>query len=169
MNNYKDVTKEWLKRATPNSHKIIIRDYIIVDKIKYKINSKNKNVIHDYTNNELKIAKWLKNTFGGKIYLNPRVNFPQKISTSDYIFKNKRYDLKTIYGSGSRTIKKSVKKAKMQANNFIIDVTNSNLSFEEIKKQIDSIYSNSSVKKIDIIIIKRKNNFIIYKNNKKSC
>lgn len=46
--NYQDITEEWLKKATPNSHKVKSRNYFETrNRIKYFVD--NKNVVLDYS------------------------------------------------------------------------------------------------------------------------
>ena len=56
-------------------------------------------MIFDFSEKEYEIAVWLSKTFNENVYINPRVNCPEEIKTSDYIFKSERWDLKTIIGN----------------------------------------------------------------------
>ena len=158
--NYIEVTKEWLDNAKPNNH--IVKDanyYEGVDGTKYYVDG--KNVVLDYSEKEKEVAKWLKNTFGGKIYMLPRVNNPSGIMTADYFFKNEYWDLKEILGNGKHTLDSAIKKKKSQAKNFIFDISNSVINIESINNQIKKIYKSKDRKWIDKILVKRNNDVVI--------
>ena len=86
-NNYLDITKEWINNAKPNSHKVKNRHYFEYEKIKYRVD--NKNVVLDYSDKEKEVAIWLENTFGGEIYMLPRINNPRR-NTNSRLFIQKR-------------------------------------------------------------------------------
>lgn len=164
--NYNDVTKEWLDNATPNSYKILDAQYFEVgDGTKYHIDG--KNVVLDYSDKEKEIAKWLESTFGGELYMIPRVNKPDGIMTADYLFKGEYWDLKSISGHGKRIIEDTIKKKKRQSNNFIFDITNSKIEKDSLFKQLKKVYNSKTTDWVDKIIVKENNDVIvIYKKNK---
>lgn len=90
---YSDVTTNWIEKAKPNSHKVLDRHYFEYKNVRYVVD--NKNVVLDYSNEEKRIARWLENTFGGELYMLPRINSPKGIKTADYLFRNEYWDLKT--------------------------------------------------------------------------
>lgn len=164
--NYNDVTKEWLDNATPNSYKILDAQYFEAgDGTKYHIDG--KNVVLDYSDKEKEIAEWLESTFGGKLYMIPRVNKPDGIMTADYLFKGEYWDLKSISGHGKRIIEDTIKKKKRQSNNFIFDITNSKIEKDSLFKQLKKVYNSKTTDWVDKIIVKENNDVIvIYKKNK---
>ncbi len=105
---YKDVTQEWLDKANPNSHKVKNRNYYEYVNVNYEVDG--KNVVLDYSLKEKDVAEWLENTFGGELYMLPRVNKPDGIMTADYLWNNEYWDLKTIIGSGKQVLYHSVYK-----------------------------------------------------------
>jgi len=114
------------------------------------------NVVLDHKPLEKEVAKVLSLYYRKRVELVPRINIPQGISTPDYQIAGVKYDLKTINpGAGDNTIYNRVKKSNKQANNFVIDITVSGLSEDQISKQIEKIYwSNSTAFVSRIIIIK---------------
>lgn len=160
-NNYLDVTKEWLDTATPNSHIVQDRHYFEKDNVKYQVDG--ENVVLDYSNKEKEVAEWLENTFGGEIYLLPRVNNPEGIQTADYLFRGECWDLKKITSKSKQALYHSVYKKKKQSNNFIFDITNSDLTLDNIKQQINNLYKRKDCEFINKIIIKKDNIFLIYR------
>lgn len=159
--NYTDVTNEWIINAKPNTHIVKDRKYFEHNGIKYKVD--NKNIVLDYSNNEKEVAIWLENTFGGEIYMLPRINKPDGIQTADYLFRGEYWDLKTINGSGKRILEDSIKKKKRQAKNFIFDITNSKIEKYNLFEQLKKLYNSKATDWIDKIIIKKgENASIIY-------
>ena len=162
---YIDVTEEWLANAKPNSHKVKDKNYYQYNNKIYKINKNNKNIIIDYSYNELMIAYWIERTFGGEIYINPRVNYPKNISTADYLWNNELWDLKELKKSSSlkRAVDNAIKNCEKQCNNFILDLTDCKLNNKEIIKQVKNIFNPTSKlyrQWVNKIIIKRNNDVI---------
>ena len=129
-NNYIDVTKEWISNANPNSHEIKELDYWIINNKKIKVDG--KNILLDYSKSELECAKWLKTTFGGKIFMCPRVNIPEGIRTPDFIWNNEYWDLKEIKGTRKRLMDDISKNCRYQTNNLIIDISKSSITTKMI-------------------------------------
>ena len=159
---YIDVTSIWINNAKPNSHKVKDKMYYKHNGVIYKVD--NKYVVLDYSKKEREIAEWLENTFGGEIYMLPRINYPKEISTADYLFNGEKFDLKEINGNGKRILDNILKSKKKQANNFIIDISKSKIEIESIKYQINKIYNDTKRTWINIIILIKNNELIkIYK------
>ena len=160
--NYEEVTRNWLARKKVSTGKVIFRKYY-VDKhgIKYKVDGKNV-VLHPNIN-EIETAKLICGMFGENIYLNPKINFPNNIRSSDYLWRNQYWDKKIIgknAKSNLRAVDNSIKRGKEQADYFILEISDCILSNECIIKQAKKIFSTKGrewVKGIMII----KNNIII--------
>lgn len=150
----KDVTAEYLRSATPGSHKVRnLRSYAVAG-VTYTVDG--HHVVLDYSPHEKKIAELLEEKLGGEIFMVPRVNDPPGISTPDYLFRGKEYDLKTIgAGAGANTIYNRIKKARRQAQNFVVDVTKAALEDEVVDEQIKKIYRMNETLFVEEIIIIR--------------
>lgn len=163
--NYIDATNEWLKNAKPNILPVKEQLFFEYEGCKYYVDG--KNVVLDYSNKELEIAIWLKNTFGGEIYMLPRVNKPDGIKTADYLWNNEKWDLKIISTSGRSVIDNRLNGRKAQSTNMIIDISNNFLTNYEINMQIERVYSSPSRDWVDKIILIRDNELIkIYKRKR---
>lgn len=162
---YQDVTQEWLKNATPNSHQMLDRNYFIYDDKKYIVDG--KNVVLDYSKKEKEVAKWLENTFGGELYMLPRINNPSGIETADYLFRKEYWDLKEINGNGKHTLDSAIKKKRSQANNFILDLSNSEMVKEEALRQLELIFKSKDRKWLEKVILKRDEEVIVILKHKK--
>lgn len=162
---FEDVTDEWKKTATPNSHNVEeIYQYKIKDSV-FTVDG--KNVLLDYSDKERRIAELLKEELGGKISLVPRVLNPQGISTPDYIFRDEAFDLKELSGTSKNLVYNAIAKKKRQASNFILDISKSPLDENEIVRQIEEIYwSRHTMFVQKIIVIKDEKIRKIYKRNR---
>lgn len=168
IKNYIDVTEEWLNNAKPNKYKVKEQLYFDYQESRYFVDG--KNVVLDYSKKELEMAKWLVKTFGGEIYMLPKVNNPSGIKTADYLWHNEYWDLKEIKQNAKskfRAIDNILKNAKKQANNFILDITKCKLNKNNIIEQAKKIYITKNREWIDKIIIFDNNKPMkIYKRKK---
>lgn len=98
-------------------------------------------------------------TTGANVDLVPRVNFPEKTPTPDFLINEKPFDLKEITGSGKTVIDNNSKKAKKQAENIIFDITKTSLSEEEILEQLDNVY-RSGRRGLQTSVIKKRDKII---------
>lgn len=162
-NNYKDITNNYVK---VKKYKVKEQQYYKDEKgNRYKVDG--KNVVLKPTKTEKEVANILGKMYGGKVRIIPRVNEPPNIKTPDYIVNNEKFDLKEITGKGKYVIQGNIKGKEKQANNFIIDITNTELSIEETNKQIQNLYNSKHYMWIDeIVLIKNRNILNIYKRNK---
>lgn len=154
-----------VKKANPNSHIIKELPYYRHNNTNYYVD--NKYVLFDYSISEMEVAIWLENTFGGELYMCPRINKPDGIETPDYIFRKEKWDLKTPIGTSRIVIDHMLKSKRRQANNFIIDISKNSLPVEEIIRQVKKIYNSSRRNWVNTIIIKKDDNLIDIYTRKK--
>ena len=134
-------------------------DYFEYKGIKYEVDG--EKVVFDYSKHEKEVAEWLENVFGGEIYMLPRVNRPQGIMTSDFLWNNEHWDLKDINGIGKNILFHAVEDHERQAHNFIFDITKSKLNTDEILERLEKLYSLKKINWLDKVIIKRNDEVII--------
>ena len=160
---YTDATKAWYEEATPNSHPVSDLQELTIDGNTYRVDG--RNVVLDYSAHEKEIAELLEKEFGGELYMVPRVNNPQGVSTPDYLFRGERYDLKTIgKTTGKNPLFNRVHKATGQANNFVLDLTDSKLADDTIEEQIKKIFTDRQTKNVRTVIARKSKNIIkVYK------
>ena len=96
----------------------------------------------------------------------PRINSPKSIKTADYLFKNEYWDLKEITGSGKNTLDSAIKKKKGQSNNFIFDISDSEITIESVSKQIERIYKNKERRWVDKIMLKQNKDVVVINKRK---
>ena len=149
---FTDITGKWYPNAKPNSHPVLELQEYTPSGETYKVDG--HNVVLDHDPHEKEIAELLEREVGGEIYLVPRVNNPQGVSTPDYLFHGRGYDLKTLgEKAGPNTMFQRVKKAKRQSRNFIIDVSDTKLGREMIDQQISKIFWSENTRFVDEIVI----------------
>ncbi len=153
---YKDITSDFPK---VQKYKVNEQKYY-KDEKGNKYNVDGKYVIMEPTKREKEVANILGKIYGGQVNIIPRVNKPLNIKTPDYIINDEKFDLKEIKGKGKYVIEGNLRKKKDQANNFIIDLTNTKIDFKEVVRQIESIYISKRYLWIDKIIIVKENGVI---------
>lgn len=85
---------------------------------------------------EKKTAEVLRKAYNTDVIINPRITYPQNVSNADYTIFDEKYDMKEITGNGKDTLRDGVKKKKAQASNFVFEVSGSEMTIEEIERQI---------------------------------
>lgn len=163
---YIEVTEDWLKHATPDSHEIADLLEITIAGTPYTVNG--KEVVLDYSKKEKEIAEILKQKLGGEIHMVPKVYVPQGISTPDYLFRGKKFDLKEISGSSKNVLYNAISKKRKQADNFVIDISECPLAESEIYRQVGEIYWSKHTDFVDELIVIKNNAILrIFKRVKK--
>lgn len=114
----------------------------------------------DYKPNEKRIAELLESKVGGEIYMVPRVNYPEGISTPDYIFNGHKYDLKTITGKSKNVLYNAISRKDRQSTNFIFDLSGSPLSTEDLIKQAAKLFTSEHLKWLEEIVLIREDNIV---------
>lgn len=98
--------------------------------------------------------------FGDIVNIIPRINYPKSIKTPDYIINGKRYDLKTLTKNNKNTIYNVIHKQKMQASNFIIDISKNGMTQTDAEEQIGKIYNSGHTKWVKQIILIKDNKLL---------
>ncbi|MGT2685255.1 phage minor capsid protein [Streptococcus pneumoniae] len=162
---YVSVRDEWLSNVDPRKAKVSEMNFWEHNGQKYQVDG--KHVVLDYSQKEKEVGEWLSKTFGKHVQMAPRVNFPEKIPSPDYLVDGLKFDLKEISGSGKGVVDGNLRKAKQQSENVVFDVTRTKLSNDEILSQLEKVYELSR-RGLGIAIIKDGEELIdILKSNKK--
>jgi len=154
---YSSVKEDWLKNVDPNKANLTDRTFWEHDGKKYEVDG--HDVVLDYKPKEKETALWLSQLFGKHVEMVPRFNEPEGVSTPDYLIDGVPFDLKGINGLGKYVIDGNLKKAKTQAENIVFDFSNSELTDEEILKQMNDIY-RSGRRGLNVAILKREETLI---------
>lgn len=159
-----DTTSLWTDKNSGHGN---VRDtlQITINDELFEVNG--KTVLLDYSAHEKEIAEIIAEKSGKSVEMVPRVTYPQGIQTPDYLIDGAKYDLKTPLGSGKNTLYGMVKSKKRQANNFVICADKTELSTEELERQIKSIYTSRNTTFVDTIVLIRNKQIVkVYKRNK---
>lgn len=166
---YDDVTQQWLDNVDHTATgQVIKNDFFDVNGVRY--DSSNARLDMNFGGDEINTASWLKDTFHDDVRLVPR---PQNVngrtlSSSDYIFRDEPWDLKTINGSGKDVIRDRIKISKQQASNFIIDITDkTKLSNDDILNQAKKLFTHSNTKHVDSVIVKKNKELLMILKRKR--
>lgn len=162
---YISVKDKWLSNVDPSKAKVTEMNFWEHNGQKYQVDG--KHVVLDYSQKEKEVGEWLSKTFGKHVKMAPRVNFPEKIPSPDYLVDGLKFDLKEITGSGKSVVDGNLRKAKQQSENVVFDVTRTKLSNDEILSQLEKVYDLNR-RGLGIAIIKDGEELIdILKPNKK--
>lgn len=159
-NMFVDITEQWLGK---NDRQSSIVKHTIGDSFNYKgkkYNIDGNNIVIDYKAGEEDFAKWLSANTDKRIELFPRFNKPDGLKSSDYKIGKEYFDYKHTTGSSSQLIYHNIEKAKGQSYNFIINITNQNISQREIVRQVE--YTFRRVKWVKKIGVKSQYGFNMY-------
>lgn len=162
---YISVKDKWLSNVDPSKTKVTEMNSWEHNGQKYQVDG--KHVVLDYSQKEKEVGEWLSKTFGKHVKMAPRVNFPEKIPSPDYLVDGLKFDLKEITGSGKGVVDGNLRKTKQQSENIVFDVTRTKLSNDEILSQLEKVYDLNR-RGLSIAIIKDGEELIdILKLNKK--
>lgn len=162
---YVSVKEKWLSNVDPSKAKVSEMNFWEHNGQKYQVDG--KHVVLDYSQKEKEVGEWLSKTFGKHVQMAPRVNFPEKIPSPDYLVNGLKFDLKEITGSGKGVVDGNLRKAKQQSENVVFDMTRTKLSNDEILSQLEKVYDLNR-RGLGIAIIKDGEELIdILKPNKK--
>ena len=162
---YISVKDKWLSNVDPSKTKVTEMNSWEHNGQKYQVDG--KHVVLDYSQKEKEVGEWLSKTFGKHVKMAPRVNFPEKIPSPDYLVDGLKFDLKEITGSGKGVVDGNLRKTKQQSENIVFDVTRTKLSNDEILSQLEKVYDLNR-RGLSIAIIKDGEELIdVLKLNKK--
>lgn len=162
---YISVKDKWLSNVDLSKTKVTEMNSWEHNGQKYQVDG--KHVVLDYSQKEKEVGEWLSKTFGKHVKMAPRVNFPEKIPSPDYLVDGLKFDLKEITGSGKGVVDGNLRKTKQQSENIVFDVTRTKLSNNEILSQLEKVYDLNR-RGLSIAIIKDGEELIdILKPNKK--
>lgn len=162
---YVSIKEKWLSNVDPSKAKVSEMNFWEHNDQKYYVDG--KHVVLDHSRKEKEVGEWLSKTFGKHVQMAPRVNYPEKIPSPDYLVDGLKFDLKEITGSGKGVVDGNLRKAKQQSENVVFDVTRTKLSNDEILSQLEKVYDLNR-RGLGITIIKDGEELIdILKPNKK--
>lgn len=149
---FHEITDNWTSKDALYKGEIEDLTEYVVNGNTYKVDG--RRVLLDYDRDEKDLAMVISRLSGKKVQMVPRVNYPNGVSTPDYMIDGIGYDLKRITGSGKSTLIDAVKKKKSQATRFIYDIRNNGAySKEQILSQIGKIFGSERTRFIKEIVV----------------
>ena len=162
---YTDITVNIL--GHPKKQFKIIEQLFFINSDGTRYDVDNKYILFKTTEREKEVANLIGTIYGGEVRLIPVVLSPQNIETPDYIINGEKYDLKEIHGNGKNTLDTAISKKRNQSNNFIFDITQTEMTEKEAIHQINKIYDSKHRQWVDkIVLLKNTNVLKIYKRKK---
>lgn len=148
----KDDTKRFINSINTNIVATIKNaKYIKIKNKRFYVNNTNK-IIHEF--NEISVAKWIQKKLHKNVEFLPNISEVDSIKLGDFRIDGKEiWELKTIIGSGKRTLDYAIKKKKGQASIFIFDLTYSKIKNIEAIIQAINIFRRR--KWVNKVILKR--------------
>ena len=134
-----DVTSEYIKKATKNIGEIVFDD-------DYDVASHSE---------EVKVAVWIHNYFGGDLRLIKENSRGFGVKTSDYEWNGKLWELKTLKTPKAidSALRKGIEQIFMNPGGVILNFENKFESIKEVETKIKSRIETSCRFKIDIMIM----------------
>ena len=161
---YKDITNSFRKKVIESKSKAEERDWFKINGKVYRIGKSNPDGIRLRKNtdpNVKPIAEWLQIELGGKVFINPEpISAPFK--TADFMYRNQKWELKTPKSNGEYVLSNSINSGKGQANNFIVDFSNSKLTYEEILNQVENAFNKEYISWFKKLIIKKDDRYSVF-------
>lgn len=157
---YVDATDQYKEKK---KYQVRKQKYFIDNEgVRYNVDG--KYVILKPTQREIEVAGILGEMVGGRVNIVPRINEPEGIKTPDYIINGKKFDLKEIKGNSKNSLYNALGKQRKQADNFVFDISNTEINEKEAIIQIKSIYNSNHRKWVrDLILIRNNKILKIYK------
>lgn len=134
---FADVTDKYISEATPSSGKITVLDG-------YKMRTHQE---------EIKVAQWILETFGGDIVLLPESTIPGE-QTSDYFWNGEAWELKTISSikAAEAAIRKGLHQMGGKNGGIILDCSFQLRGLMELIDSIDRRMRGGFLQSTDIMI-----------------
>ncbi len=146
----RDITKSWTD-GKDKTGSVKLADSVSVNGVTYKVDG--RKVILKPSQDEKNIAEVLSKRYGKQVEMLPKVLYPQGKKTADYMIDGEKFDLKTPLGNGKNTLSGMLKKKAKQASNFIFDTSKTEMSQEEIERQVAGIFASKNTAFVDTIIL----------------
>lgn len=160
----KDITKSWTD-GKDKTGSVKLADSVSVNGVTYKVDG--RKVVSEPDTHEIEVATILGRKYNKQVELLPKVKTPQNIQTADYLIDGEKYDLKTPEGNGKNTLSGLLKHKSGQARNFIFDTSITEMSKEEVERQITRIYGSPHRGFVDkIVVISNGNVEKVYERSK---
>lgn len=139
---YRDVTSDWYANTLPKQKPKNLRVFE-QDGVRYRVDG--INVKLEVSGDDKRAAALLERELGGELYHVPKVQGSYSgVKTPDFLFRGKRFDLKTPDGVNEKheTFYNMIHGKRLQADNFILDISRCGMTTKEAIAEIDGLYKS---------------------------
>lgn len=152
---FQDLTNAYNRSISQNKPSVSERNYFVKDGVRYDVDG--VNVQLSFTDHEREVGGVLSQIKNQPVELVPRVSGKYKnVETPDYILNaQEHWDLKDYNGAGKDGIRDALKRQRGQATRFVVDVSNSSLTDNQIEDQVSRIFRTPNTSFIDEVIVLR--------------
>ena len=152
---FQDLTNAYNRSISQNKPSVSESNYFVKDGVRYDVDG--VNVQLSFTDHEREVGGVLSQIKNQPVELVPRVSGKYKnVETPDYILNAKEHwDLKDYNGAGKDGIRDALKRQRGQATRFVVDVSNSSLTDNQIEDQVSRIFRTPNTSFIDEVIVLR--------------
>ena len=147
---FEDITSIFPRQR---GHKEVVFDNSYTDKAGNTYYVDGKNVVREEGVDEINTANIIVNNLGGEIHLVPKVYYPQRKRTPDYIYLDEKWDRKGLNGDSDNMLYNATHKNKEQSNNFVFVIQKTHLPVDEIINQAEGLYYSKHTAFIDKVMI----------------
>lgn len=104
---------------------------------------------------EVKIAKWLHETFGGNIVVLPESN-ETGVKMPDYLWNEKFWELKTVssVNAADQAFRKATKQIAGNPGGVIIDLGSNDVDMENIQKELARRFARCQLDSVDVMLLR---------------
>lgn len=163
MNQYKDLTQQWINEAKPKKGSIRFLNYVITqegERFDYTNSVLSVNIDDDYY-----IGSWFRNNIWGNCRFQPSIDKPQGKRSADLrlfgkqnLINGNTIEIKILTSARKDGIVYRLKQAKGQSNNVLIDVTNYPFDLDTIKHELHRYFISHDW--IELVTIKKDNDLL---------
>ncbi len=113
------------------------------------------NYDHERHSSEIKTAKWIIKTFGGKIKLLTELQHKYEGKRSDYLWNNKYWELKNTHSAKTvdSVLRKGIHQIMQNPGGIILIIGDSNSPLKSIEAAIETRIKKSCRFTIDVLIV----------------
>ena len=160
MNQYRDLTQQWINEAKPKKGSIRFLNYVITqegERFDYT-----NSILSISTDDDVKIGTWFKNNIWGNCRFQPSIDAPQGKRSADLrlfgnckLVRQQTIEIKIVSSVRVDGLAKRFKQAKSQSSNVLLDVTNYPYEMAVVKSEVRKYFLNHNW--VDLVAVKKDN------------
>ena len=136
---YRDVLSKAKKYGKEHEGKVTINNYYDYEGERY---TKEGEIKQDHNDREKEVANVIAKDLGADVELVPRFIKEDDVRTNDIKINKEDWEIKTIEENGKNTIDKAIREGKGQAINFVLDIVNKEVTYDELINHVTKLYKS---------------------------